>query len=188
MRRDRRIRELDQLLPRIEQQRKAVAILLRIPRHHPIRRGGVGLYRVRGVSGVEWAVPLYKGQTRAKTETGHFWQSIVIGVDDQSLVGVPAKMLQGNLADLRRPDSIIIDDIGYGLLWPGEPKILGREIEMNDRRAIVVGICDVSSPFFTEVEWMAQQGISAGFPDGTWHPTDQVTRQAIARFLFVAER
>ncbi|MBY0261281.1 MAG: right-handed parallel beta-helix repeat-containing protein, partial [Phycisphaerales bacterium] len=25
----------------------------------------------------------------------------------------------------------------------------GREIEMNDRRAIVVGICDVSSPFFT---------------------------------------
>lgn len=107
------------------------------------------LYRVRGVSGVEWAVPLYKGQTRARTETGHFWQSIVIGVDDQSLVGVPAKMLQGNLADLRRPDSIIIDDIGYGLLWPGQPKILGREIEMNDRRAIVVGICDVSSPFFT---------------------------------------
>lgn len=94
-------------------------------------------------------MPLYERANRARTETGHFWQSIVIGVDDQSLVGVPAKMLQGNLADLRRPDSIIIDDIGYGLLWPGEPKILGREIEMNDQRAIVVGICDVSSPFFT---------------------------------------
>jgi len=43
----------------------------------------------------------------------------------------------------------------------------------------------VTSPFFTEVEWMAEQGISAGFPDSTWHPGDEVTRQAIARFLFV---
>jgi putative ABC transport system permease protein len=101
------------------------------------------LYRVRGVGGVEWAVPL------ARTETGHFWQSILIGVDDYSLVGGPAKMLQGVLADLRRPDAVIIDEIGYHLLWPGEPIRLGRELEMNDRRAIVVGICDVSSPFFT---------------------------------------
>ena len=39
------------------------------------------LYRVRGVKGVDWAAPLYKGQARARTETGHFWQSILIGVD-----------------------------------------------------------------------------------------------------------
>jgi len=107
------------------------------------------LYRVRGVAGVDWAAPLFKGQTRARTETGHFWQSILIGVDDQSLVGAPVIMLQGDLADLRRPDSVIIDEIGYGLLWPNEPIQLGRELEMNDRRAVVVGICDVSSPFFT---------------------------------------
>ena len=30
---------------------------------------------------------LFKGQARARTETGHFWQSILIGLDDQSLVG-----------------------------------------------------------------------------------------------------
>jgi putative ABC transport system permease protein len=107
------------------------------------------LYRVRGVPGVDWAVRLYKGQARARTESGHFWQSILIGVDDDSLVGAPTKMLQGDLADLRRPDAVIIDEIGYGLLWPGEPIELGRELEMNDRRAVVVGICDVSSPFFT---------------------------------------
>jgi putative ABC transport system permease protein len=58
-------------------------------------------------------------------------------------------LLQGELADLRRPDAVIIDEIGYHLLWPNEPIRLGRELEMNDRRAIVVGICDVSSPFFT---------------------------------------
>ena len=107
------------------------------------------LHRVRGVAGVDWAVPLFKGQARAKTETGHFWQSILIGVDDQSLVGVPTKILQGNLADLRRPDAIFIDEIGYHLLWPNEPIRLGRELEMNDHRAVIVGICDVSSPFFT---------------------------------------
>jgi putative ABC transport system permease protein len=107
------------------------------------------VYRVRGVAGVEWAVPLFKGQARARTETGHFWQSILVGIDDDSLVGAPTKMLQGSLADLRRPDAIIIDEIGYQLLWPGEPIELGRELEMNDRRAVVVGICDVSSPFFT---------------------------------------
>jgi putative ABC transport system permease protein len=107
------------------------------------------LYRVRGVEGVEWAVRLFKGQARARTETGHFWQSILIGLDDHSLVGAPVKMQQGDLADLRRPDAVIIDEIGYHLLWPGEPIRLGRELEMNDRRAVVVGICDVSSPFFT---------------------------------------
>lgn len=107
------------------------------------------LYRVRGVPGVDWAVRLYKGQARARTETGHFWQSILIGLDDHSLVGAPTKMLQGDLADLRRPDAVVIDEIGYKLLWPGEPIRLGRELEMNDHRAVVVGICDVSSPFFT---------------------------------------
>jgi putative ABC transport system permease protein len=110
---------------------------------------GNDLYRVRGTRGVEWAVPLYKGQVRARTETGHFWQSILIGVDDNSLVGAPTKMLTGALADLRRPDAVIIDENGYHLLWPNEPVRLGRELEMNDRRAVVVGICDVSSPFIT---------------------------------------
>jgi putative ABC transport system permease protein len=107
------------------------------------------VYRVRGVPGVDWAVKLYKGQVRARTETGHFWQSVLVGVDDHALVGAPTKMLQGDLADLRRPDAVIIDETGYKLLWPNEPITLGRELEMNDRRAVVVGICDVSSPFFT---------------------------------------
>jgi putative ABC transport system permease protein len=93
------------------------------------------LYRVRGVPGVDWAVRLYKGQTRARTDTGHFWQSILIGLDDHSLVGAPAKMLQGDLADLRRPDSVIIDEIGYKLLWPGQPITLGRELSCRSSSA-----------------------------------------------------
>ncbi|NQX12010.1 S-layer homology domain-containing protein [Microbacteriaceae bacterium VKM Ac-2855] len=39
-------------------------------------------------------------------------------------------------------------------------------------------------PFFTEIEWMAAEGISTGYPDGTFRPTDVVTRQAMAAFLY----
>jgi hypothetical protein len=44
------------------------------------------------------------------------------------------------------------------------------------------------NPFFTEIEWMADQGISAGYVDGTWRPGVNVSRQAMSRFLFVDQR
>jgi hypothetical protein len=37
--------------------------------------------------------------------------------------------------------------------------------------------------FFAEVEWMAAQEISTGWPDGTFRPLDDVSRQAFAAFL-----
>ena len=46
------------------------------------------LYRVRGVSGVLWAVPLYKGTARAQFPEGFFKQFIVLGLDDESLVAL----------------------------------------------------------------------------------------------------
>jgi len=33
------------------------------------------------------------------------------------------------------------------MLWPGEEFRAGRTLEMNDRRAVVVGLCDVAAPF-----------------------------------------
>ncbi|MBA4030674.1 MAG: ABC transporter permease [Planctomyces sp.] len=105
------------------------------------------LYRIRGVEGVDWAVRLYKGLARAKIETGNFRQVILMGVDDQSLVGAPAKMILGDVRDLKRPDAILIDKFGYQFLWPNQPLETGREVEMNDKRAVIVGICDVSAPF-----------------------------------------
>jgi len=105
------------------------------------------VYRVRGVEGVEWAVRLYKGMARARKPNGLFRQVILVGIDDQSLVGAPRKILMGDLASLRRPSAVFIDKSGYESLWPGEPLMIGREIEMNDRRAVIVGICETSAPF-----------------------------------------
>ncbi|MCS6976341.1 MAG: ABC transporter permease [Gemmatales bacterium] len=107
------------------------------------------LYRVRGVPGVQWAVRLYKNLSRARLENGNFQQIILLGLDDATFVGAPAEITMGSLADLRRPDAIFIDEAGYHQLWPGEPFQLGRTFEMNDRRAVIVGICKASRTFQT---------------------------------------
>lgn len=110
---------------------------------------GGELWRVRGVPGVAWAVRLYKGLARARVADGTFRQVSLLGIDDDTLIGAPNAMLLGSLADLARPDAVVVDKAGYAYLWPEQPLTLGRELEMNDRRAVVVGVCEASAPFQT---------------------------------------
>jgi putative ABC transport system permease protein len=107
------------------------------------------LFRVRGVSDVEWAVRFYKGLARSRLPDGNFQQVILLGLDDNSLVGAPAEMIVGDLRDLYQPDALIVDDAGYAQLWPGEPYQIGKVFEMNDRRGVVVGVCKASRTFQT---------------------------------------
>ncbi len=113
------------------------------------------LYRVQGVPGVDWAVPFYKGQGRVKLDAGRpgakglYQQVIVLGLDDATLVGAPRRMVLGKLADLRIPDAVVMDENGYKYLWPKEPLRTGRVFEMNDHRAVIVGICKASETFQT---------------------------------------
>lgn len=107
------------------------------------------LYRVRGVSGVMWAVRLYKGLTRSRLEDGNFQQTILLGLDDATLVGAPRHLVVGNLADLRKPNAVIMDLAGYELLWPEEEPRVGKRFEMNDREAEIVGICKARRTFQT---------------------------------------
>jgi len=105
------------------------------------------LYRVRSVPGVEWAVPLYKGLGRAKAPDGKFRNVILLGVDDATLVGAPRKMLVGSIYDLGQPDAAIIDKAGFRYFFPGEPLQVGKTLQMNERRVLIVGISDASAPF-----------------------------------------
>jgi len=105
------------------------------------------LFRVKGVPGVEWAVRFYKGIARARLEEGTYEQMILLGLDDATLVGAPAGVFLGSIADLRKPDAVIMDDAGYRRIWPGEPYRLGRVFEMNDRRAVIVGLTKASRTF-----------------------------------------
>jgi len=114
------------------------------------------LYRVRSVDGVDWAVPLYKSLLKARLEDGTFQTCNVIGLDDATLLGGPARMLDGRLADLRRAEGVIVDRVGAaGKLahqpsepgGPRRPLVVGDTLEINDHRAVVVGICEVSRTF-----------------------------------------
>lgn len=105
------------------------------------------LYRVRSVPGVEWAVPLYKGNGRAKGPDGRFRTVILMGLDDATLVGAPRKMLVGSIQDLDQPDAAIIDKAGYLYFFPGQPLEVGKTLQMNERRVLIVGVSDASAPF-----------------------------------------
>jgi putative ABC transport system permease protein len=130
------------------------------------------LYRVRGVEGVLWAVPLYKGQARVKINpdvaTGKraavIEQVILLGLDDSTLVGAPPehRILAGSLRDLRLPDAIFVDSDRLTKLYPDEkwdelPKLgkafygrfVRRQLEMNDHRAVIVGVCQATKTFQT---------------------------------------
>ena len=105
------------------------------------------LFRVKGVPGVEWAVRFYKGIARARLEEGTYEQMILLGLDDATLVGAPRQLFMGSIADLRKPDAVIIDDAGCRRIWPDEPFRIGRTFEMNDRRAVVVGLAKAGRTF-----------------------------------------
>ncbi len=114
------------------------------------------LFRARGVEGVEWAVPLYKGLIKARLSNGNFQTCVVMGLDDATMIGGPPTMVEGRLEDLRKADGVIVDEVGAKgklakpAMKPGErptPLVVGDTLELNDHRAVVVGICRVSRTF-----------------------------------------
>jgi putative ABC transport system permease protein len=117
------------------------------------------LLRVRGIEGVEWAVPLYKGLIKARLYDGTFQNCNVIGLDDASLVGGPPIMVEGTLDSLRQADGVIVDEYGAadklahkevdakGKVISTRKLKVGDLLELNDRRAVVVGICTVQRTF-----------------------------------------
>jgi putative ABC transport system permease protein len=114
------------------------------------------LYQVKGIEGVAWGVPFYIGQIRARLENGTFQNCNVIGIDDATLIGGPPEMIEGRLEDLRRADGVIVDitaankrlakpPTAPGL--PATPLKIGDTLELNDNRAVVVGIARTTRTF-----------------------------------------
>ena len=105
--------------------------------------------RVRSVSSVAWASPIYSGIQRVRLENGNFKMIQLIGIDSNTLAGAPAKMLEGDLMKLRLPHSVIIDDLGVTRLARkrGEKVKVGDVFELNDQEARVVGIADAMTSF-----------------------------------------
>jgi len=108
---------------------------------------------------VEWAVPLYKGSLTVRLENGELERAVMLGLDDATLIGGPGIMVEGSLTDLRMPDAVIVDQAGAnGRLArhmgrpgePGEPLRVGDTLEINEKRATVVGIAKATPNFRSE--------------------------------------
>ena len=112
----------------------------------PLRDTELG--RVRGVEGVQWAVPYFKAMATVRTQTGQLESALLVGADDQSMIGIPSNFVLGSAEDLRKPDAVAVNQDGFGKVWKGEEISIGNTVELNDRRAIVVAIIK-DSPKFT---------------------------------------
>lgn len=124
--------------------------------HHSDSKPLVGqkLFRVRGVDGVEWATPMFKAFTKLRLPSGERRSCIVIGVDDNTLVGAPSNLASGAALDLRRADAVLVDqaDVSTKLsvktLEGNRPIRTGDVLELNDRRAVVAGTFKINPSFF----------------------------------------
>lgn len=115
------------------------------------------LNRVRGVDGVQWAVPMYKGFLKGILPDGTRHNIRVIGIDDATLTGAPPQMVRGSLEDLRQDKAILVneDDLSGNLLMKRYPDgnrqlKVGDRISLNDNDAVIVGTFRGSKEFFWE--------------------------------------
>jgi putative ABC transport system permease protein len=114
---------------------------------NPLRDTDVS--RVRSVTAVRWAMPLYSGIQRVRLESGSFKTVQLLGIDAASLAGAPVRMVAGRLEDLRLPNTVVIDELAVTRLSENKqhPIQIGDHFEINDIEARVVGICQAMRSF-----------------------------------------
>ena len=114
------------------------------------------LYRVSSIQGVEWAKPLFKGNIQARLKNGTYQNCNLIGIDDTTLIGAPAEMVEGRVRDLWQADAIIVNAEGANDKLANPPREkggaktplqVGQTLELNDHRAVVVGISQTTRTF-----------------------------------------
>ncbi len=99
--------------------------------------------RVRSVQGIAWAAPFYVGQTQARVlGSGETKPVTLVGLDTTTLAGAPTRVVEGSMLDLRKSQSVVIDEEVASRLGSSreQPLAVGDVFEMNDKRAEVVAI------------------------------------------------
>jgi len=135
----------------------------------PIGMSDDAILLARAVEGVEWATPLYVGTLQARLPGGGYQATLVIGVDDASLIGLPAVLRDCVPHDLRRADGAFVDtiasrstlavpvgqaDLPFGshrVVYDGptRPLAVGDELTINDHRLIVQGFVELGPRFIS---------------------------------------
>ncbi|HVZ94506.1 MAG TPA: ABC transporter permease [Phycisphaerales bacterium] len=102
------------------------------------------LDRVRSVPGIAWAEPFFSSRALVELPNGAYKTAQLVGVARSTMVGQPPEILQGTLDDLRAPDAVFVDESSRSKL--GNVGI-GDTLRLNDKRAVIVGICRVKLSF-----------------------------------------
>ncbi len=127
---------------------------------------GTALDRVRSVEGVEWAVPHLRAAASVRTKEGDLEGVSVIGVDDATLIGLPRRMALGAADVLERPDAVVIDDVGTTRFFPVGYDPVGERLELNDQRAVIMGVAGAIPRFTSEVTLYTRYSRACNFvPD-----------------------
>lgn len=111
----------------------------------------------RSIPGIEWAYPISVVYAPLVTQSGAFDVGHLYGVDDATLIGAPRDLIEGDLRNLRREGGVIVDVYSArGALaktLPDGSKVpltVGDSFEINNRRAVVVGISNVTQGFYPQ--------------------------------------
>jgi putative ABC transport system permease protein len=125
------------------------------------------LDRVRGVEGVKWATPLVYLTLPIKLPGGTIRSGLVMGLDDATFVGAPARVVEGKIENIRALDTVIVDTLSANSLLrtPVDPRAhplpdrstpqmaqtrplrMGDEFFVNDHRLVVGGLARLGPQF-----------------------------------------
>jgi putative ABC transport system permease protein len=105
------------------------------------------LYRVRGVEGVAWAVPYFRSTATLKTTQGDISAVTLVGVDNQSMIGLPQENLKEATSAIRGRNAAIIDKKTAYLVWADGRDPLGEVVEINDNRIAIRGTTSALNSF-----------------------------------------
>jgi putative ABC transport system permease protein len=125
------------------------------------------LDKVRSVPGVEWAVPHLRANASVRSGDGDLEGVSVIGVDDATLIGLPKRMTQGSADVLSQPDSVLIDDVGTTRMFEAGQSPIGQRLELNDQRAVILGIADAIPSFTSQVTLYTKYSRALNYVPGT---------------------
>ena len=95
------------------------------------------LYRVRGVEGVGWAVPYFRSTATLKTTQGNIAAVTLVGVDNQSMIGLPPANLSEATSAIRGRNAAVLDKKTAYLIWADGREPVGEVVEINDNRIAI---------------------------------------------------
>lgn len=102
--------------------------------------------QIRSIKGVKWAYPFMMSNLSARLPSGKQNAIEMIGVDAETLYGMPNTIVEGSIEEINSPEAVIVDNNELPKI--GNPKI-GDTFEINDNQARVVGIIDIPRNMFS---------------------------------------